>query len=124
MIDFSRVTSTTTIENTAEFVLQQIDILLDTDKGEVLGEPRFGSDYDKFLYELNISNTYIENYIYNNITENVDLMGWGLGVHVDLMVGTKTDIILVEISVSKNNDVFSKVYKIDTSIIEPDKIMS
>lgn len=124
MIDFSRVTSTTTIENTAEFVLQQIDILLDTDKGEVLGEPRFGSDYDKFLYELNISNTYIENYIYNNITENVDLMGWELGVHVDLMVGTKTDIILVEISVSKNNDVFSKVYKIDTSIIEPDKIMS
>jgi hypothetical protein len=124
MIDFSRVTSTTTIENTAEFVLQQIDILLDTDKGEVLGEPRFGSDYDKFLYELNISNTYIENYIYNNITENVDLMGWELGVNVDLMVGTKTDIILVEISVSKNNDVFSKVYKIDTSIIEPDKIMS
>lgn len=124
MIDFSRVTSTTTIENTAEFVLQQIDILLDTDKGEVLGEPRFGSDYDKFLYELNISNTYIENYIYNNITENVDLMGWELGVHVDLMVGTKTDIILVEISVSKNNDVFSKVYKIDASIIEPDKIMS
>jgi hypothetical protein len=124
MIDFSRVTSTTTIENTAEFVLQQIDILLDTDKGEVLGEPRFGSDYDKFLYELNISNTYIENYIYNNITENVDLMGWELSVHVDLMVGTKTDIILVEISVSKNNDVFSKVYKIDTSIIEPDKIMS
>lgn len=124
MIDFSRVTSTTTIENTAEFVLQQIDILLDTDKGEVLGEPRFGSDYDKFLYELNISNTYIENYIYNNITENVDLMGWELSVHVDLMVGAKTDIILVEISVSKNNDVFSKVYKIDTSIIEPDKIMS
>lgn len=124
MIDFSRVTSTTIIENTAEFVLQQIDILLDTDKGEVLGEPRFGSDYDKFLYELNISNTYIENYIYNNITENVDLMGWELSVHVDLMVGTKTDIILVEISVSKNNDVFSKVYKIDTSIIEPDKIMS
>lgn len=124
MIDFSRVTSTTTIENTAEFVLQQIDILLDTDKCEVLGEPRFGSDYDKFLYELNISNTYIENYIYNNITENVDLMGWELSVHVDLMVGTKTDIILVEISVSKNNDVFSKVYKIDTSIIEPDKIMS
>lgn len=124
MIDFSRVTSTTTIENTAEFVLQQIDILLDTDKSEVLGEPRFGSDYDKFLYELNISNTYIENYIYNNITENVDLMGWELSIHVDLMVGTKTDIILVEISVSKNNDVFSKVYKIDTSIIEPDKIMS
>lgn len=124
MIDFSRATSTPTIENTAEFVLQQIDILLDTDKGEVLGEPRFGSDYDKFLYELNISNTYIENYIYNNITENVDLMGWELGVHVDLMVGTKTDIILVEISVSKNNDVFSKVYKIDTSIVEPDKIMS
>lgn len=124
MIDFSRVTSTPTIENAAEFVLQQIDILLDTDKGEVLGEPRFGSDYDKFLYELNISNTYIENYIYNNITENVDLMGWELGVHVDLMIGTKTDIILVEISVSKNNDVFSKVYKIDTSIIEPDKIMS
>jgi hypothetical protein len=51
-------------------------------------------------------------------------MGWELGVNVDLMVGTKTDIILVEISVSKNNDVFSKVYKIDTSIIEPDKIMS
>lgn len=124
MIDFSRATSTPTIENTAEFVLQQIDILLDTDKGEVLGEPRFGSDYDKFLYELNISNTYIENYIYNNITENVDLMGWELSVHVDLMVGTKTDIILVEISVSKNNDVFSKVYKIDTSIVEPDKIMS
>ena len=72
MIDFSNNTTKTILDETADLVLQQIDLLLDTDKGEVLGEQDFGTDYDKFLYEINVGNNYIIDYIERNIENNVD----------------------------------------------------
>ena len=37
-----------------EFALQQIKMTLFTKKGEVLGEPDFGIDIEKYLFEFNI----------------------------------------------------------------------
>ena len=61
MEDFSRTNNNIIIQNNIDFILQQIDILLDTNKYEVLGDNDFGSDYDRFLYELNVSNDFIKN---------------------------------------------------------------
>lgn len=120
-MDFSRTTNNVILNTEAELIIQQIDILLDTDKGEVLGEPSYGSDYDKFLHELNVGNEYIQDYIYNHITENVDLFGWELTIEVQLMMGTTNDIILVGIDISNEQESYTKVYKIDTTVHDPDK---
>ena len=120
-MDFSRTTNNVILNTDAELIIQQIDILLDTDKGEVLGEPSYGSDYDKFLHELNVGNEYIQDYIYNHITENVDLFGWELTIEIQFMMGTANDIILVGIEISNNQESYTKVYKIDTTVHDPDK---
>ena len=120
-MDFSRTTNNVILNTEAELIIQQIDILLDTDKGEVLGEPSYGSDYDKFLHELNVGNEYIQDYIYNHITENVDLFGWELTIEVQFMMGTANDIILIGIEISNNQESYTKVYKIDTTVHDPDK---
>ncbi len=120
-MDFSRTTNNVILNTEAELIIQQIDILLDTDKGEVLGEPSYGSDYDKFLHELNVGNEYIQDYIYNHITENVDLFGWELTIEVQFMMGTTNDIILVGIEISNEQESYTKVYKIDTTVHDPDK---
>lgn len=120
-MDFSRTTNNIILNTEAELIIQQIDILLDTDKGEVLGEPSYGSDYDKFLHELNVGNEYVQDYIYNHITENVDLFGWELTIEVQFMMGTANDIILVGIEISNNQESYTKVYKIDTTVHDPDK---
>jgi hypothetical protein len=119
MEDFSRTNNNIIIQNNIDFILQQIDILLDTNKYEVLGDNDFGSDYDRFLYELNVSNDFIKNYVYNNITSNIDMMDWELSVDVQILAGVKNDIILLELNVFKDDDVYSKVYRIDSSITEP-----
>lgn len=119
MEDFSRTNNNIIIQNNIDFILQQIDILLDTNKYEVLGDNDFGSDYDRFLYELNVSNDFIKNYVYNNITSNIDMMDWELSVDVQILAGVKNDIILLELNVFKDDDVYSKVYRIDSSVTEP-----
>ena len=121
-MDFSRTTSDIVLEDkSGELVIQQIDIFLDTDKGEVLGDLDYGSDYDKFLYELNVGNEYVRDYVMNSLQKNIDFFDWELEVEVQFMMGEKNDIILIGIEISKNNEAYSKVYRIDRSVYDPDK---
>lgn len=121
-MDFSRTTSDIVLEDkSGELVIQQIDIFLDTDKGEVLGDLAYGSDYDKFLYELNVGNEYVRDYVMNSLQKNIDFFDWELEVEVQFMMGEKNDIILIGIEISKNNEAYSKVYRIDRSVHDPDK---
>lgn len=116
MQDFCNNTSDITLIQDVDLIMQQIEILLDTTPGEVLGDETFGSDYDRFIHELNVSNTYIEEYIYENIITNIDLFDWELDVHVDLLVGEQNDIILVTISFYKDGNTYTRTYKIDSEL--------
>lgn len=121
-MDFSRTTNNIVLEDkSGELVIQQIDILLDTDKGEVLGELQYGSDYDKFLYELNIGSEYIRDYVMNSLRDNVEFFDWNYDVEVQFMMGTKNDIILIGIEITRDSESYSKVYRIDRSVHDPDK---
>lgn len=116
MIDYCNNTSNTVLEYEVDLIMQQIEILLDTNEGEVLGGESFGSDYDKFIHELNISNSYIEDYIKSDIESNIELFGWDLQVKVDLLVGEQNDIILVTISFTKDGETYERTYKIDSEV--------
>lgn len=112
MIDLSldnfTVTKTTDLEN----VIQQIEMLFDTSPFEVLGEPNYGSDFERFLWDLNASNYDIEQYINSKIRTEVDLMGFQVSSVVTLMNGTENDIILADITISRDGNAFTKTYKI------------
>ena len=84
MIDFSlsnKFTDEPIVNNDISIVLQQIDLLFGTEVNDVLGDNNFGSNYDKFLYTLGMTNFALETKITNDIT-TLDLRGFTPSVEV------------------------------------------
>lgn len=108
-LDTLTVTKTTDLDN----VIQQIEMLFDTSPFEVLGETGYGSDFERFLWDLNASNYDIEQYIDSKIRSEVDLLGFQVRSTVTLMNGTENDIILADITISRDGYDYTKTYRID-----------
>ena len=112
MIDLSLDTDTVVKTADLENVIQQIEMLFDTSPFEVIGEPNYGSDFEKFLWNLNSSNYDIENYILSRIQNEVELLGFSVEVTVGIMEGTENDIILADITISRDGNSYAKTYRI------------
>lgn len=97
--------------NDVDLILQQIDILFDTTPRDVLGQPEFGTQYDNYLYNLQISNSGLESEVLADIN-SLDLFGFTPDVKVYLLQGTEQDIALIEISLSRDDETYKKIYKI------------
>lgn len=113
MVDLSLDTRDVTKTSDLDNVIQQIEILFDTSPFDVIGETTFGSDFERFLWDLNASNYDIEQYINARIRSGVDLLGYSVNTKATLMKGTENDIILVDIIISRDGREYTKTYKID-----------
>lgn len=114
MIDFSlsnKLTDDAVISNNLICVLQQIDLLFDTTPNDVLGDAKFGTNYDKYLYTLGVSNTALENKILSDIN-SLDLCGFTASVTVTIVEGTVRDIAFIDIKLSGNYEEYNKTYVI------------
>lgn len=115
MIDFSlsdKITDDIVINNDLLLVLQQIDLLFNTDPYDVLGDMNFGSNYDDYLYTVGVSNIALENKILTDINK-LDLLGYSVDVKVTLVEGTERDIAFIDITVSGDLETESKTYVIN-----------
>ena len=54
MIDFNLDAGLPIKNRDIDLLLQQIDLLFDTNQKEILGHEEFGTKYDEYLYKLNI----------------------------------------------------------------------
>lgn len=83
-----------------DFLLQEIGILFDTAPGEVLGEPEFGTEFENFIWDLQVSNEEISQYIYNAILEKTtSAINFNIDVETTILQGTQNDIIIVKIDI-------------------------
>ena len=112
MIDFCNTNDAVVLDYELDLVLQQIDMLFDTNYKEVLGELEYGTDFEKFLYDINISNYQIEQHIQNSIIQNIDTLGFNIDTKVSLLNGTQNDIIIVTINISKDGKIYEQKYRI------------
>lgn len=110
-MDLSIKSQKNIIESDADYVLQQIDILFDTDPTEVLGSETFGTRYDKFLYNLCISNNGVKSQVESDLS-TLDLRGYTYEVQVQLFEGTEHDIALIQITLKRDGNTYQKNYKI------------
>ena len=92
--------NTVEISSELDTIIQQVDLLLFTNKGDVLLMPEFGCNLEQYLFETSWNQTAIKemimtqirNYIYNNgsfkIDVNVDFYKWEFNVAmiVDLII--------------------------------------
>lgn len=110
MIDFSL--DEEPIKNSDEsLLLQQIDILFDTHPGQVLGSEEYGTEYDRYLYDLKLSNEAIKIQVLNDLN-SLDLRGFVPTVNVYMLQGTEQDICLINIILTKEDNIIKKTYKI------------
>lgn len=115
MIDFSisnKLTDDVTISNDLLLVLQQIDLLFDTNPNTVLGADEFGTNYDRYLYNLNMSPYDLQYTIKKDIYNKIDLRGFNVDVIVSLIEGTVRDIAIIDIVLIGNYETFNTSYVI------------
>lgn len=111
MIDFCNTEDAPLLTHDIDLVIQEIDMLFDTADGEVLGDEIYGSDFESLLWDINASDAYIESYVMGQISK-INLHGFGATVKVSTHEGTLNDIILIRVSLSKNGEVWEKIYNI------------
>jgi hypothetical protein len=99
------------LSSDVELLLQQIDILFDTTPREVFGHEEFGTTYDDYLYNLQISGESLADAVLNDLN-TLDLLGFDPKVEVFLLEGTEQDIALVNIKLSRYSEQYEKNYKI------------
>ena len=112
MIDFDLKNNQPIQNNDLYLVLQQIDLLFGTKPKEVLGDEDFGTNYDKYLYDLNITNEAIKYSVLSDLN-SLDLRGFAPDVEVYLLQGTEHDIALVNISLTRDDEYYQNIYKIN-----------
>jgi hypothetical protein len=113
MIDFCITDDAVVLDHDIDLVIQQIDMLLDTKPRDVIGEPGYGCDYNRFLYETNIGASGIAAYIESHIRNTIDLLSFDLQVQCTIHAGTENDIILVYINIiTPDGYYYRKVYNI------------
>lgn len=111
MIDFDLHNNNIVVQNDIDLVLQQIDILFDTVPREVLGSESFGTEYDKCLYDLNMSNGDLQRQVETDL-RSIDLLGFDYQVNIHMLRGTEQDIALVEIELTRDDMSYNQIYKI------------
>lgn len=111
MIDFNLNKGKAILNNDVDLILQQIDMLFDTTPNEVLGFEDYGTKYDYYLYNLNVSAESLKNIILNDIN-SLELFGFNVDVDVQLFNGSERDIIMIYINLYRNTETYQKTYKI------------
>lgn len=111
MVDFNLDPGAPVKIDDVSLILQQIDLLFDTTPKEVLGHDDFGSKYDEYLYKLNISNNSLKHNVLSDLG-SLNLFDFTPNVEVHLLQGTEQDIALIEITLTRGNESYQRIYKI------------
>lgn len=114
MIDFNLSTDVfdgIILKDDLSCVLQQIDLLFNTEPYDVLGDFNYGTNYDKYLYTLGMSNISLENKILSDI-KSLNLCGYTPKVNVTIVEGTVRDIAFIDITLYGDYDEYNKTYMI------------
>lgn len=112
MIDINvsnKISDDLIISNDLLCLLQQVDILFNTDVCDVLGDENFGTSYDKYLYTLGMSNSALEAKILDDLYK-LELFNFVPSVSVTIVEGSHRDIAFVDITFSGEYEDYNKTY--------------
>jgi hypothetical protein len=83
-----------------EFVVQKLENILFTNKGDVLGDPNFGSNLEYYLWSTNVPTSKIKREIEDQINIYLnELNRYDYEFSVDLYEGTVRDILYVNFKI-------------------------
>lgn len=90
-------------DRTLEFIIQKLENVLLTNRGEVLGDPNFGANLEYYLWSTNVPVAKIQNEITNQINTYIpELNQFDYKLNVQIFEGTYRDILQVNIRIKDN----------------------
>lgn len=104
-------TGTPIISRDIDYLKQEIDLLFDSTPGDLHGDIEYGTDYEYSLFELKMDESQLAAQITRDM-QSMDLRGFSPDVSVYLMQGTKRDIALIDVTLSRGYENYSKQYRI------------
>ncbi len=115
VVDISTYDGLPLLTSDVDILIQSLGVLFDTSVGEVMGAENFGSDFEKFIWDLSVSNNQISEYIRDIIYNNIYIARkFDIEIDTTIINGTKNDIILVTIDITSKDtgDTYTNTYKI------------
>lgn len=111
MIDLA-LDSSVFIRNAFDAALQELDIILNTKYTELIGYPKFGTDFEQFLWHLNPETESIREYINEKISDTLFLKNFRTEINVNLLKGEYRMIYDLVINVyDSNNNIAQRKYQ-------------
>jgi phage baseplate assembly protein W len=87
-------------DRTLEFVIQKLENVLFTNRGEVLGDPNFGANLEYYLWTTNVPVDKIKQEIINQINIYIpELNSMGFKINTELYEGTARDILMINMTI-------------------------
>lgn len=101
------------LTNDIDILRQEIDILFDSTPGDLLGDLDYGTDYQRFLYDLHMSPAQLEQAMMQDLM-SLDLRGYTPQVQAYFLQGTQRDIAVIQVDLYKDGiPRYSKTLKIE-----------
>lgn len=98
MLDLS-LNSNIIINSKLECAIQELDIIFNTENTELIGYPRFGTNFEQFLWALTPTTTELKKYIIEKILETNYLKNLNYEVNVKTLNGEYRLIYIVDINI-------------------------
>lgn len=89
------------INTDIEEAVQELDLIFNTERTELIGYPEFGTNFEQFLWSLNPDPNKLKEYINNQIVmHSLFLREMNVDIDVQIYEGNYRNIYLVGISIS------------------------
>lgn len=89
------------ISNELDEIIQQIDIILFTNKGDVLCMPEFGCNLERYLFDTSFNKTQIKNIIMEQINSFIYLDGtYNVDVDVNFIKWQQNIAMIVDLNIN------------------------
>ena len=86
-------------ERQIEVIIQKLEVMLFTNKGDVLGDSDFGSNLEYYLWSTNVPVSRMERDIQEQIDEYIpELNNYDYTLSLDLYEGTHRDILYIDLA--------------------------
>jgi hypothetical protein len=92
------------VEDVLRVIINKIELLLFTNKGEFIGDVDLGCDLEYYLWQTNVSTEFIKNIIQEQFDKYIpELINYNYTLNLEMMEGTIADILVVDITLNDVN---------------------
>jgi hypothetical protein len=92
------------VEDSLRVIINKIEMVLFTNKGEFIGDVDFGTDLPFYLWQTNVSTEFIKNVIQEQFDKYIpELVNYNYTLDLSMMEGTFSDILVIDITINSVN---------------------